>query len=112
MDATFRTKTIVITKVLSKALCSTSSKNLFFSKSSIRSRSYVSLKQYLHSVVHQHSTVSLPAQSREIRQRLLENKTLRLDQAFEQACILEMAQRHSATYSNPDFHIAAADTAR
>ena len=56
-DAIFRTnfsKTIVITNVLNEALCSTSSKDLCFSKSGILNRSYGSLKQNLHSVVHQH----------------------------------------------------------
>ena len=48
--------------------------------------------------------------SREIRQRLFENKTLTLDQAFEQARTLEMAQKNSAIYSNPDFHTTATDT--
>ena len=38
---------IVITNVVKKALCSTSSKNLFFSKSGIPNRSYGSLKQSL-----------------------------------------------------------------
>ena len=54
--------TIMITNVLSKARCSTPSKNLFFSKSGIFNRSYGSLKQNLHhsSVVHQHSAVPLP----------------------------------------------------
>ena len=55
--------TIVITNVLNKALCSTSSNNLFFSKSGILNRSYGNLKQSLHSVVHQHSAVPLPVQS-------------------------------------------------
>ena len=50
---------MVITNVLNKALCSTSSKDNF-SKSSVLDRSYGSLKQNLHSVVHQHSAVSLP----------------------------------------------------
>ena len=48
--------------------------------------------------------------SREIRQRLLENKILTLDQALEQTRTLERAQKNSATYSNPDFHTAATDT--
>ena len=48
--------------------------------------------------------------SREIRQLLLENKTLTLDQAFEQAPTLEMTQNNSSTYSNPDFHTAAIDS--
>ena len=48
--------------------------------------------------------------SREIRQRLLENKTFTLDETFEQARTLEMAQKNSATYSSPDFHTAATDT--
>ena len=52
----------MITNVSSKALCSTPSKNLFFSKSSILNRNYGSSKQNLHhsSVVHQHSAVPLP----------------------------------------------------
>ena len=41
----------MITNVLNKALSSTSSKGLFFSKSGILNRSYSSLKQHLHSVV-------------------------------------------------------------
>ena len=45
----------LITNVLNKALCSTSSKNLFFSKSGILNRRYGSLKKNLHSVVHQDS---------------------------------------------------------
>ena len=55
-------KTALITNVFSKALCSTPSKNLFFSKLGILNRSYGSLKQNLHysSVVHQHSAVLLP----------------------------------------------------
>ena len=51
-----------MTNALSKALCNTPSKNLFFfSKSGILDRSYGSLKQNLHhsSVVHQHSAVRL-----------------------------------------------------
>ncbi|XP_068222852.1 uncharacterized protein [Palaemon carinicauda] len=34
-----------------------------------------------------------------IRQRLLENITLNLQTAYEQACTLEMAQKHSASYT-------------
>ena len=37
--------------------------------------------------------------SKEIRQRLLENMTLTLDQAFEQARSLEMAYKNSETYN-------------
>ena len=48
--------------------------------------------------------------SQEIRQRLLENKTLTLDRAFEQVRTLEMAQKNSATYSNSYFHTAVIDT--
>ena len=38
--------------------------------------------------------------SQEIRQRLLENDTLTLDHTFKQARSLELAQRHSASYTN------------
>ena len=50
----------MITDVSNKTFCSTSSKNLFFLKSGILDRSYGSLKQNLHSVVHQHPVVPLP----------------------------------------------------
>ena len=52
----------MITNVLSKALCSYPSNNLFFSKLGILNKSYGSLKQNLHqsSLVHQRSAVPLP----------------------------------------------------
>ncbi|XP_064120195.1 uncharacterized protein LOC135224802 [Macrobrachium nipponense] len=37
-----------------------------------------------------------------IRQRLLENRTLNLNTAYEQARTLEMAQKHSASYSSAE----------
>ena len=46
--------------------------------------------------------------SSSIRQRLLENTTLSLTQAFQQARTLEQAQKHSASYEN-DF-VAAINT--
>ena len=44
-----------------------------------------------------------------IRQRLLENKTLTLDQAYSQATSLDVAQKNSAAYSHPAVHVAAVD---
>ena len=44
-----------------------------------------------------------------IRQRLLENKTLTLDQAYSQATSLDVAQKNSAAYSQPAVHMAAVD---
>ena len=44
-----------------------------------------------------------------IRQRLLENKTLTLDQAYSQATSLDVAQKNSAAYSQPAVHVAAVD---
>ena len=40
--------------------------------------------------------------SNHIRQRLLENKTLDLNTAYDQTLTLEMAQRQLASYSQPD----------
>lgn len=42
-----------------------------------------------------------------IRQRLLENKTLDLQSAYEQAIGLEMAQKHSASYLQPAYSVNA-----
>ena len=39
-----------------------------------------------------------------IRQRLLENHTLTLQQAFEQARTLELAHKHSASFQSPTIH--------
>ena len=44
-----------------------------------------------------------------IRQRLLENKTLTLDQAYSQATSLDVVQKNSAAYSHPAVHVAAVD---
>ena len=44
-----------------------------------------------------------------IRQRLLENKTLTLDQAYSQATSLDVAKNNSAAYSHPAVHVAAVD---
>ena len=41
-------------------------------------------------------------QSHSIRQRLLENNELSVDQAFEKACSLRTAQEHSEAYLNPN----------
>lgn len=48
--------------------------------------------------------------SNQIRQRLLENDTLTLDLAFNQARSLEMAQKQSASYSGFDDSFTAAQT--
>ena len=44
-----------------------------------------------------------------IRQRLLENKTLTLDQAYSQATSLDVAQKNSVAYSQPAVHVAVVD---
>ena len=46
-------------------------------------------------------------QSTLIRQRLLENKTLNLDEAYNQAYTLDLAQRNAEVYSAPSAHTAA-----
>ena len=47
--------------------------------------------------------------SNHIRQRLLENKTLDLNTAYDQALTLEMAQRQLASYSQQNFVIYCSD---
>ena len=47
-----------------------------------------------------------------IRQRLLENKTLDLNTAYDQAFTLEMAQRQLASYSQPNSQTASISTVR
>ena len=50
--------------------------------------------------------------SNHIRQRLLENKTLDLKTAYDQALTLEMAQRQLASYSQPNSLTASVSTVR
>ena len=50
--------------------------------------------------------------SNHIRQRLLENKTLALNTAYDQALMLKMAQRQLASYSHPDSLTASVSTVR
>ena len=50
--------------------------------------------------------------SNHIRQRLLENKTLDLNTAYDQALTLEMAQRQLASYSQPNSVTASVSTVR
>ena len=67
----------------------------------------VSAEQYKEELVRDSfiSGLSSPL----IRQRLLENKTLTLDQAYSQATSLDVAQKNSAAYSHPAVHVAAVD---
>ncbi len=48
--------------------------------------------------------------SHPIRQRFLENKTLDLDTAYDQALTLEMDQKQLVSYTQPDSLIASRST--
>ena len=67
----------------------------------------VSVEQYKEELVRDSFINGLSSPL--IRQRLLENKTLTLDQAYSQAISLDVAQKNSAVYSQPAVHVAAVD---